>query len=171
MPRWLAVERADPSVLAQSSVVRSSRSTLAPPLDNPAPSANCPAVFRLTKLSALLLVALWLPATLHCQLENAGFDLFFACADQAAHTKGAACSGDACQVLESGQIALSKSRIDFAALPLLACACVSCFQHLVLPAPAPEIFAVRQDETLPLQRTWQFARHAALPARAPSLVG
>jgi hypothetical protein len=122
---------------------------------------------RLTKLIALLLVVLWLPATLHCQLESAGLDVLFDCAAETEHTDSGDCSGDACQVLESGQIALSKSRIDFASLPALVCTCAHCFL-----APAPRaaelgIFASRQDETLPLQRTWQFSRRAALPARAP----
>lgn len=130
-------------------------------------------MFRLTKLSALFLVALWLPATLHCQLEGLGLDALFACAGQpvdTAHTANGDCADDGCQTLEEGQFALSKSKIDPAILPVLACVCVACFQHLALPAPAPEIFAVRQDETLPLQRTWQFARRAALPARAPDHV-
>jgi hypothetical protein len=127
-------------------------------------------VSRLMKLAALLLATLWLPATLHCQLESLGLDALFACADQpaeTAHTNGDTCADDGCQTIESGQFALSKSKLDLSLLPALACVCVACFQHLAPPAPAPEISAVHQDETLPLQRTWQFARRAALPARAP----
>lgn len=124
------------------------------------------------KLAALLLATLWLPATLHCQLEGLGLDAIFACADQpaeTAHTNGDTCADDGCQTIESGQFAISKSKLDLSQLPALACVCVACFQHLAPPAPAPEFFAVHQEKTLPLQRTWQFARRAALPARAPSL--
>lgn len=121
---------------------------------------------RLRNLAAVLLVALWLPATLHCQLENAGLDVLFACTEQAPHA-----DGDACQVLETGQITLAKSRLDLNLQPALVCACHLCLFDAGPPVPAPEISAPRQDETLPLQRTWQFARRAALPARAPSLVG
>ncbi len=125
---------------------------------------------RLRKLAALFLVALWLPATLHCQLEGLGLDALFACADQPAETAHAnddACNDDACQTIESGEFVVTKSKLDLSLLPALACVCVACFQHLAPPASAQEFFAVRQDETLPLQRTWQFARRAALPARAP----
>lgn len=123
------------------------------------------------KLAALLLATLWLPATLHCQLEGIGLGTLFGCADQpaeTAHSDGDTCADDGCQTIESGQFALTKSKLDLSLLPALACVCVACFQHLAPPAPAPEITAVRQDETLPLLRTWQFARRAALPARDPS---
>jgi hypothetical protein len=122
------------------------------------------------KLAALLLAALWLPATLHCQLESLGLDTFFACADQpaeTAHADGASCADDGCQSIESGQFAVTKSKLDLSQLPALVG--VAFFQHLTRPAPAPQIFAVHQEKTLPLRRTWQFARRAALPARAPSL--
>lgn len=125
---------------------------------------------RLLKLAALLLATLWLPATLHCQLESLGLDTFFACADQPAetsHANGDTCLDDGCQGIESGQFALTKSKLDLLQLPALACVCVACFQQLAPPAPASEFFAVHQEKTLPLQRTWQFARRAALPARAP----
>ncbi len=124
------------------------------------------------KLVTALLVALWLPATLHCQLEGLSLDAIFACADQPADTAHPAdgdCADDGCQALEEGQFALAKTKIDPAILPVLACGCVACFQHLALPTPAPEISASGQDEMLPLQRFWQFARRAAPPARAPAL--
>jgi len=130
-------------------------------------------VSRLLKLAALLLATLWLPAALHCQLEGLGLGTLFACADQpaeAAHANGDGCTDDGCQTIESGQFALTKSKLDLSQLPALACVCVACFQLLAPPAPAPEFFAVHQEKTLPLRRTWQFARRAALPARAPSLV-
>jgi hypothetical protein len=126
------------------------------------------------KLAALLLATLWLPATLHCQLESLGLDPLFACAEQAAESNHASnndCADEACQTIESGQFALAKSKLDLSLLPALACVFVTCCQHLTPPAPAPEIFAIRQEMTLPLQRTWQFTRRAALPARAPSVVG
>lgn len=122
------------------------------------------------KLAALLLATLWLPATLHCQLEGLGLDALFACADQpaeTAHTDGDTCANDGCQTIESGQYAITKSKPDLSLLPALACVCVACFQHLAPPAAAREFFAVHQEKTLPLQRTWQFVRRAALPARAP----
>jgi hypothetical protein len=126
---------------------------------------------RLRKLAALLLVALWLPATLHCQLEGLGLDAIFACADdaaEAAHSNDE-CTDDGCQTIESGQVTLSKMRVDVASLALFAGSDAFCLFEIPAPAPAGEISASRQDETLPLQRTWQFDRRAALPARAPGL--
>ena len=122
------------------------------------------------KLAALLLATLWLPATMHCQLESLGLETLFACADQpaeTAHTEGDTCADDGCQTIESGKFAITKSKLNLSQLSALAFVYVACFPHPALPAPAPEIFAVRQEKTLPLQRTWQFARRAALPARAP----
>lgn len=138
------------------------------------PGGNCCGISRLTKFAALLLATLWLPVTLHCQLEGLGLDALFACDGQpvgTAHTADGDCADDGCQTIESGKFTIAKSKLDLSLLPGLACVCVACFQHLAPPAPAPEIFAVRQDETLPLQRTWQFARRAAPLSRAPSLVG
>ena len=129
-------------------------------------------MFRLSKIAALLLVALWLPATLHCQLETLGLDLL-ACADQpaeATHPEKGDCADDSCETVESGQFAFAKSRLDLDLLPALTCACHLCLALAAPPAPVPEISASRQDVTLPLQRTWQFARRAALPARAPDAV-
>ena len=125
----------------------------------------------LKKLAALLLVALWLPATLHCQLESLGLDALFACAGQPAQAEHAgkdSCPDDGCQTIEAGQVTLAKSRVNVNLLPALACICVSCFQCIAPPEPAPEIFASRQEQMLPLRRTWQFTRRAAPLPGAPS---
>lgn len=127
---------------------------------------------RLLKAAALLLATLWLPATVHCQLEGLGIGALFACADasaETAHANGDECTDDGCQTIEAGQVAVSKSRLDAASLALLACTGHFCWFEIPTPQPAPEFVASRQDETLPLQRTWQFDRRAALPARAPGL--
>ena len=137
-------------------------------LDCAGTAPKCGAVSRRLKVIALFLAAFWLPATVHCQLESLGLGALFACADQsgqAAHEDSAGCTDNGCQTVESGQIALAKSNLNLSLLP--ACACVPSFQYLVRPAPAPEISARGQEGTLPLQRTWQFVRRAALPARAP----
>jgi hypothetical protein len=141
----------------------------APQLDNPRARADLPAVSRLLKITALLLATLWLPATVHCQLETLGLDALFACAgdDGVAHADGKGCTDDGCQTIESGQVAVTKSRIEVAAPALFACASLFCLFEVSAPDVASEFVAPRQDETLPLRRTWQFDRRAALPARAP----
>jgi hypothetical protein len=124
-------------------------------------------------ITTLLLATLWLPATVHCQLERLGLDAFFACADatttETGHSEDASCADDGCQTIEAGQVAVSKARIDAASLALLACTCHFCLFEIPAPQPAPEFTATAQDTTLPLQRTWQFDRRAAAPPRAPGL--
>ncbi len=126
---------------------------------------------RLLKVTALLLAALWLPATLHCQLEHLEFSPLFACADsgEAAHADDDACTDDACQTIESGQIIIAKSRLDLDLQPLLLI-CTFQFAPEAFPAPAADFSLSRSDETLPRERPWQFERRAALPARAPDLL-
>jgi hypothetical protein len=122
------------------------------------------------KLAALFLATLWLPATLHCQLEHLGLDAIFACADHPAdpaHANDDGCAEDGCRTIESGQFTVTKSGLKLLQLSANTCVCVACGQPLAPLAPDQEISAIHQEQTLPLQRTWQFARRAALPARAP----
>jgi len=126
---------------------------------------------RWSTLAALLLVALWLPATLHCQVERLDLSELFSCAshsDESDHAdNGSDCADTLCQTVESGQIVFTKTKLQLA--PSLAQACV---YHLCLLTGsarilAPEIVSPDQDQMLPWQRTWQFVRRTALPARAP----
>jgi hypothetical protein len=121
---------------------------------------------------ALLLAALWLPATAHCGFENLGWDAIFGCATATSeHGAESDCSDDACQTLESGHFTFSKSEFVFlTAAPALACNCNFCLPVVAPPEPAPELFPVRQDETLRLRRTWQFVFRTAAPPRAPGML-
>ena len=127
---------------------------------------------RVFPLVAAFLVALWLPATLHCELEHFGWESLFTCAESTSdQATGDDCSDDACRTIESGAFAFSKS--EFAVLtaaPALACDCTVGLLAIIPPAPAPEISPIRQDETLPLQRAWQFALRTAAPPRAPDVL-
>ena len=126
---------------------------------------------RLRQLVALAVLTLWLPATLHCALESAGFDGVFACADEhetGAHTHDEA-PRDACDVIEG---AAFKPAANTAALPRPAlCACLLCF---VTPPPAidltPPVTGVSEFVAAPpeVARTWRFITRAAPPTRAPS---
>ena len=134
----------------------------------PAPT-HVRAVPRPLTLVALLLALLWLPATVHCQLENLGFDALFGCADGGAaddHAAGGPCADESCQTIETGQVALAKSRIDAGSMALAGLV-PFCLFELPAPLPAAEVMPLRQEETLPLRRTWQFDRRDAWPARAP----
>jgi hypothetical protein len=127
----------------------------------------------LSQLAAVFLVTLWLPATLHCRLEGLGLAGLFACSEQSAQSEHAddnSCADDGCQTIESGQFVVSKTQLTAALLPAPICLAVHCLLQVAPPVPAAATFACYQVEPLPLQRTWQFTRRAALPARAPDVL-
>lgn len=122
---------------------------------------------------ALALVALWLPATLHCALTAAGLDDLFLCVDSLhAPCDHSAPSGrpvDACNVIEDASF---KPASDTAVLPPpTLCAGLLCF---VVPPTAvdrsPPLTGVSDRIAAPpeVARTWHFSARAAPPARAPS---
>lgn len=120
----------------------------------------------LRRLIALAVLAVWLPATLHCALEAAGLDAWFGCHEEAAHDADH-CTDDACHAIEGFAY-----KPDAAAVrvpppaPALLCHCLLCLApSLALPATEP---ATPAPEPPALARSWQFVRRAAPPARAPS---
>jgi hypothetical protein len=123
---------------------------------------------RLRSFVALLLLALWLPATLHCSFEAAGFDELFGCHEEAASTKDH-CTGDSCQPLEgfayksdSALLKVSPPVPDFCSVWPIS---------LSPPFARLATGSVMTGAEAPsLSRPWQFARRAALPARAPDRV-
>jgi hypothetical protein len=123
-------------------------------------------------MTALALAVLWLPVSVHCQLEQLpGLDFLSCCdhEDTTAPHQDDDCEGDACAVVESG---LYKSEERQISLPAPDLAPVV-FQ--LLPSPDPLSCTVARggvDGTAPpeLARVWQFSFRAALPPRAPSLV-
>ena len=113
---------------------------------------------------ACALVALWLPASMHCLLEDAGWlPKDESCAASPAGTHAHA---DGCQ-FENGGVHFPSVKVfvpssDF--LPLL----------VLHPAPVaePAFFsaAYASSRLVELVSSWQFTCRAALPVRAPSLL-
>ena len=135
-------------------------------LTPPEPLRLFPAVQRLFRLIALLLLTLWVPATLHCGFEAAGLGGMFACDDE--HHSGTT-SRDACDVVENGWFKLANHPTSLPA-PIL-CPDLFCF---VTPPPVlltPPLVGVTEAEAAPpdIARHWQFAFRATLSPRAPSL--
>ena len=124
-------------------------------------------MLRLTKLIALLLVALWLPATLHCELEASGlFEPFTECV-----AAGDECCDDTvCVTVEE---ALFKETAH--ALKVSAPDDDACLVCLAVAAPSDAFFAdpvlssARHESPPELGVAWQFLSRAAPPARAPAL--
>ncbi|MEO6995418.1 MAG: hypothetical protein ABI273_17565 [Lacunisphaera sp.] len=128
---------------------------------------------RLLKITSLLMVALWLPATLHCGLEHLGFEGLFGCPaslHEAEHAADQACVNDTCRSIESGQFLISTATV----IPATPSTLANVFIHFLLSVVPPKVavadFVCRQTVPLPLERTWQFTRRTALPARAPDVL-
>lgn len=126
-------------------------------------------MFSLRRLVALALLAVWLPATLHCDIETAGLAGVFACCDDERSPAAANdhCDDDACKTVEDGAVktdALAKL-VHPAALIVIA---------LLPPAaeiPACAVRPASTDAPPELGRSWQFSVRAAPPARAPDVLG
>jgi hypothetical protein len=121
---------------------------------------------RLFSMVAMLVLALWLPATQHCALEAAGC-LPAMCAEPCADSSG---HDDGCDVVENG---LYKPSLDFVKAPAPALqfgVCLLCLtrvqeQILVVHTKAPPNAVDRPREWVAV---WQFVQRAAPPSRAPS---
>jgi len=111
----------------------------------------------------VMMLALWLPATLHCQLESIPGLEFVRCASDTPDQSD--CSGDGCCAVEKSQYKSEQHRqkvpvfLPLSSSPLLSVATMlpdeTC---LGIPTAAPP----------ELLKTWQFALRTASPPRAPS---
>ncbi|MCC6414732.1 MAG: hypothetical protein IT582_02335 [Opitutaceae bacterium] len=127
----------------------------------------------LLRITAFLLLALWLPATQHCGLEAAGL---FGDAMECHEPDGCAtpheeshCDTDNCQPIENTAYKSSLNAIHVAAPLALTCLC--CLHEItpetiVVPLVSPE----RANPPPELAPTWQFVARAALSPRAPTTV-
>jgi hypothetical protein len=111
------------------------------------------------------LLALWLPAALHCKLENVRGLEFLRCASDTPTSSD--CEGDSCQVVESGSYKIPENN-QIVALPLFF-EVVSHTSALVSDSLIQDI-CLRPPLTPPpeLPKSWQFISRTALPVRAPS---
>ncbi len=120
------------------------------------------------------MLALWVPATSHCRLENLPGLEFLSCCQHAGAAKSPThhdtdCATDGCVAVESGLYykADPTHAAPEAPLPALVIPLVSMADtdppRRPMPPPSPS--------TSPpvLSRTWQFALRAAPAVRAPSL--
>ncbi len=122
---------------------------------------------RFRNLLAIALVALWLPATLHCQLEAAGVDELFAC--EVDHCKSdAEPPRDTCDVVESSWIKLNAPSVLLAAPSF--CRCIRCFLLQPPELPMDALPGINEAVQAPAELThsWHFLARTAPPARAPS---
>ncbi len=145
--------------------------TGAPQIDSGPIPRLIPAVSRLRQLVALAVLALWLPATLHCTFEAAGLLQDKCCPASHAASAPEDCATDACDTAE-GAFTKPQSFALAAPAPLLC----ACFVGSPLAAPpllltAPPVTGLAEASGAPpgLNRTWVFVVRAAPQPGAPSL--
>lgn len=123
----------------------------------------------LAKSVAWVLVAFWLPVTMHCALENVGGFQFLVCClhgDTAPHQDND-CSEDACAVVESGGYMVPSNRITLVP-PLVLAAQLVAVAEAELPVSEIPRFSALSTSPPELPSGWQFSLRAAAPVRAPS---
>lgn len=133
------------------------------------PTCSLFAVSILTKAIALIVLALWGLAAMHCKLEGVpGFDFLKSCCFvDSAPSSAKDCESDGCGAVEDGGYRAEEQTAS-APQPLLILALLSS----VVEAPMPELqthsFVVpKYPPELP--KVWQFSHRTALPPRAPSI--
>lgn len=125
----------------------------------------------LRTLTVLALVALWLPATNHCRLEQIPGLNFLSCCEheESVPHQDNDCETDSCAAVEEGLYKTEDCQVTvfvpvFAAPPLLSMAAD-------IPRPDTVTTALScATTTLVPPASWQFLSRAALPPRAPSIV-
>lgn len=126
---------------------------------------------RLARMLVLLLVAAWLPVTLHCRLEAAGLHgADECCSTQPAGATAGDCKDDGCPAVEEALYKETSQSLKVAT-PALAegfAGLASLSPPSALPAE-PALSPERHAPPLELKAAWQFLTRAAPPARAPSL--
>lgn len=127
---------------------------------------------RLFQSVSLLLVALWLPATLHCDLEAAEVWLDHGeHADAVCCAPNMGCKHDGCETLEGSAL---KPTGALARVPLPAQ--LVCSSLICMPPPPVAVFDAPLSAQVwgELAMAWvpkrHFARRAAPKSRAPSLL-
>jgi hypothetical protein len=115
------------------------------------------------------LLALWLPATLHCRLEAAGvFDPH--CSEEQSAQAGEDCTDDVCPTVEDGLYKDSAATFTVAAPAECAVpAGGALLLALIRLAAEPVLSPVCHEPPSELTVRWQFITRAAPSARAPSL--
>jgi len=125
----------------------------------------CIGVNRWKAILSMLCLAVWLPATQHCNLENVPGLGFLRCAGDTAEQSD--CNGDSCDTIEKGSYKPSDNARVAPAPVLLA---ITVLLHLqVEPIHCESINS--EVATLPppdLPKGWQFITRTAAPPRAPS---
>lgn len=124
---------------------------------------------KLTKAVAVMVLALWGLAAMHCKLEVLpGLDFLQSCCFvDSAPCSARDCESDGCRDVEDGSYR-AEERKAAAPQPLPLPALVSPLVEAPLPELQTHSFAASESPP-ELPRLWQFSHRTALPPRAPSI--
>jgi len=126
-------------------------------------------VSKLTKVVAMLTLAVWALAAMHCHLEGVpGLDFLKCCCFvEAASSPPQDCQTSTCGEVERGNYRAEEQTAS-APQPLLLLALLS--SVIEAPLPEPQVALLVASESPPeLPKVWQFSHRTALPVRAPSI--
>jgi hypothetical protein len=131
-------------------------------------------MLSLRRIVAIVLLALWLPATQYCTLVAAEVfaDVSHPCGPEQCCNTEDQCSFDACNLFESGVTKLARDGSKALAPDFSACLCFICLRSSH-SGSEDESGLMRSALERPLdwESSWHFMRRAAPLARAPSAVG
>ena len=126
------------------------------------------------RVLALVLLALWVPATSHCAVETVLGIVNEHCETVCAHDgteADAHPAADACEMLERGEFKPSVAKMAVPAPALTVVACLRCVQAALLADAEPLAPSAWSGEH---PRDWMPVRHIAVravaQARAPNLI-
>lgn len=123
------------------------------------------------KAVVLMLLALWVPVTMHCELEAMPSFSFLQCCcgpEQSPETPSDCDENAGCSAVESGFCKVEDEQTAAPEIAFVLAFLAMDWTVLPLPAnhgPAPEARSAPPE----LAQFWQFSYRTALPPRAPSL--
>lgn len=139
-------------------------------LTSPPRALASSAVLRFRQLVASLLLALWLPAALHCDLEAADFHFLHTAETPAANASHAGCASTAeiCHPVESATYTATLSSLKVPPPGDSLLALLAALADFSSDFEDNALSSERHPPPLELRVAWQFIARAAPPSRAPT---
>ena len=127
-------------------------------------------VSRFVKCIALLLLALWVPVSMHCTLETMPTFSFLqcCCGEDEGQQQAGDCEEDVCGAVESGCYKIEDNPTLAAGLVVMLVLATDWVTEAA--SNAASLIEVPSTPPPELPRVWQFSYRTALPPRAPSFV-
>jgi hypothetical protein len=124
-------------------------------------------MFRWKTVLSVLCLAMWLPATQHCKLEQLPGLGFLQCAGESADESD--CASDSCQTVEHGAYKTPDNQTIFSVL-LNAFSVMPLWELPLIPNQKPlPLIASRQTFKSPPTDSWESYSARALGIRGPSI--